>query len=124
MDAIAIQFAASLVAVAAMVLVVHLAGFSRSARLLSEQEARDIAQLAPGGFCAVRIALDKSGRGAIAADAAGRLVLLRPHGAHFVPEAVEPAAVRCDGDALLVDSQVQPAIQLAIGPDAVNWAQG
>lgn len=124
MEDIAIQFAASLVAVAAMVLVVHLAGFSRTARLLSEQEARDIAQLAPGGFCADRIALDKSGRGAIAADAEGRLVLLRSHGAHFVPEAVEPAAVHCDGEALLIDSQGRPAIRLAIGPDAVRWAQG
>lgn len=117
-----IQFAASGVAVALLVAVVHLAGFSRPARLLDEREARELASLAPGGFVAKRIALDKNGIGAIMADTAGRLMLLRAHGGHFVPEPVEREALVADGERLLIRHGGR-ITDLCLGAEAARWPE-
>jgi hypothetical protein len=115
-----VQFAASLAAVTLLVAVVHLAGFSRPARLADEQEARELARLAPGGFVAQRIALDQNGHGAIIADAAGRLLLLRAHGGQFVPESVERADISAEGGKLLIRHGGQ-ITSLCLGVEAARW---
>jgi len=121
MSAAIIQFAASFAAVALLVWVVHLAGFSRPARLADESEARELASLTHGGFAAARVALDRNGKGAIAADAAGRLLLLRPHGGQFVPELLPRTALSADGDRLRIIGAGGAAIILDIGPEAARW---
>ena len=121
MNAPLIQFAASFAAVALLVWVVHLAGFSRPARLADEHEARELASLTPGGFAATSIALDRNGKGAIAEDATGRLLLLRPHGGQFVPELLPRTALSADGDRLRIIGAGRAAIILDIGPDAARW---
>lgn len=120
MNAELVQFAASLVAVALLVWAVHLAGFSRPARPLDESEARELARLAPGGFVPLRLALDLGGRGAIAADSAGRLLLLRPHGAQFVAEPVSAAAIRAGEGSLLIDAG-GCITTLNLGAEAGSW---
>jgi hypothetical protein len=117
-----LQFAGSLLAVGLLVAMVHWAGFSRTARLRDEAEAREIARLAPGGFSPQHIALDREGRAALAADAAGHFVLLRAHGAMFVAEPVSRAQIRGDGDALVVAS-AGGTVTLSIGVDAARWRE-
>jgi len=124
MGAQALEFAGSFAAVALLVLAVHLAGFSRQARLHSEDEARELARLAPGGFDVAQIALDRDGGAALALSSDGRLLLLRPHGAQFVAVPVSPAAVRREGEVLRVEPAGAPAIALRLGPDAAGWIAG
>ena len=122
MGAQAIEFAGSFAAVALLVLVVHLAGFSRPARLQNEQEALELARLTPGGFEVAQIALDRDGGGALALGSKGQLLLLRPHGAQFVAVPVSRGSVQRDGEILTVRPTDAPAIALRVDPDAVTWA--
>jgi len=122
MTAAIIQLAASFAAVLLLVWVVHWAGFSRAARLAGEYEARELASLTPGGFTATRVALDRDGKGAIATDAAGRLVLLRADGGQFLPELVPVDALSADGDSLRIAlNAADRTVILNIGPDAAGW---
>jgi hypothetical protein len=100
-----LQFLGSLGAILA------LAGFARwlrlgpAPRLADEAAARRAADAAVSGYEPVAIALDRDGRGALLRDAAGRLLLLRPHGSHFAGRILTgSAAARTDGEALVIDS--------------------
>ena len=69
------------------------------------------------------IGLDRDGRGALLRDAAGRVLLLRPHGVHFAGRILSGAArVRRDGDMLVIDTAERRygAAQLALD-DASAW---
>jgi len=121
MGAQAIEFAGSFAAVAVLVLIVHLAGFSRPAELQNEQEARELARLTPGGFEVAQIALDLEGSGALALGSDGRLLLIRAHGAQFVAVPVSRGAVQREGDAVTVRHPGSPAIKLRLVATA-DWA--
>lgn len=119
------QFAASLGAVAALVVMVHLLGFSSGATLGSEAEARDLFRLAPGGFEPVVVALDREGRGAIGRDRQGRIAVLVPHGRQFVARVLLPTArLGASNDALTIEctSIARQAITLRLGDSAGVWA--
>lgn len=119
------QFAASLGAVSAIVLLTHWLGFSTGARLGSEEEARELLRLAPGGFEPAALALDRGGRGAIARDSTGRIALLLPHGGHFVARVLPPAArLTADGDRLAIECAAPGPrrTSLLLGETASIWA--
>ena len=94
-------------------------------RLADETEARIAAEEAVSGFEPVAIGLDRDGRGALLRDAAGRVLLLRPHGVHFAGRILSGAAsVRRDGDMLVIDTAERRygAARLALD-DASAWVE-
>lgn len=60
-------------------------GHGGTAVLENEEEARAVADTLPGGFDAATCVLDANSEGALLRDEAGRIALVAPHGAHFVP---------------------------------------
>ena len=100
MDGTIWQFVLSLAAVTVLVLLAHRLGYSRTARLQDEAEARDILRHLPGGFETVDIALDEEGAGAIARDRQGRLAVVYPHGGQFVARLADTSDA--DGDRLAI----------------------
>ncbi len=121
MGAQILEFAGSFAAVALLVLTVHLAGFSRPAKLHDEQEAREMARLTPGGFEVAQIALDCEGGGPLALSRDGRLLLLRAHGAKFVAVPVGLDAVRREGEILTIQPSGSAAVELRLGPGDAAW---
>jgi len=125
MPGLLLQFAGSLAAVALLVFGAYRLGFVREARLAGEEEARDIAGLAPRGFEPVALALDRDGRGALLRDAAGRIVLLAPHGAHFVVRELDPPArAQAHGGmlSLMCERHTTSLVSLDLGDSAPDWA--
>lgn len=125
MTGLVAQFASSFGAVAALVALAHLLGFSAGARLTSEEEARELLRLAPGGFEPLALSLERDGRGAIARDSTGRIALLLPHGGQFVARVLVPAPwLKACGDALAIEcAALGPrAITLLLGESAADWA--
>lgn len=115
-----VQIGISVVAVSALVALTWLLGFRQEACLASAEEARELLRLAPGGFEPVAIALDADGKGAIARDAAGGVMVLLPHGNQFVARPVEPRAQ------LIVDrgqlrGKAGRTFSLNLGDEAAGW---
>jgi hypothetical protein len=87
-----LQFAGSLAAVAFLVLLAWRLRLGGEPEIAGETEARELADNALCGFQATEIALDRAGRGALLRDAAGRIVLLAPHGNRFVGRLLDARA--------------------------------
>lgn len=120
-----VRFLASLAAVSALVGLAHLLGFSRAARLDSEEEARELFRHTPGGFEPESIALDRLGKGAIARDSEGHVVVLVPHGIRFVPRRIGPGAPKPTTDGLLSVPGIESGertVTLDLGEMAAIWA--
>jgi hypothetical protein len=79
-----VQLGASLLAILALALFARWLGLGGDVRIRDDAHATQLAQEAVPGFEPVSLALDKAGIGAILKDNAGRQMLLRRHGAHFV----------------------------------------
>jgi len=116
-----IQFVGSLIAVSALVALTYLLGFRSSARLESEDEARELLRLAPGGFEPVEIALDANGAAAIARDVLGGLAVLVPHGNQFVVRHLDPQAHIEAREGRLVITGL-PSAKIVLGDRARDWA--
>lgn len=117
------QFAASLVAILVLAWLVAKMGLGAPPRLADEAAARSAAGEVSDGFCAVDIALDKDGRGALLRDAAGRIMLLKPHGVHFAGRILGPAAqARREGERLAIDTGERRFGSLDLSVDnAASW---
>lgn len=117
------QFAGSLAAVAFLVLLAWRLGFTGIPRLEDEAHARTLALDVPGGFEAVAVTLDRSGHAALLRDAAGRIVLVAPAGAHFIARLLAPGtAVTREGERLTVSAQ-RVSATLDLGRVADDWAE-
>ncbi|WP_370033688.1 hypothetical protein [Qipengyuania mesophila] len=99
-----LQFLGSLIAILALAGVAWWLKLGPEPRLADEDAARRAADEAISGFEPVAIGLDRSGRGALMRDAAGRILLLRPHGVHFAGRLLpREARARLEGDELEID---------------------
>lgn len=99
-----IQFLGSLAAILALAGLARWLRLGPAPRLADEAAARQAADEAVSGFVPVAIGLDRDGHGAVMRDAAGRVLLLRPHGVHFAGRLLSrETRVRRDGDALEID---------------------
>ena len=99
------QFAGSLAAILALYGVAKHLGLGPEARFAREEDAIEAARQAVDGFDPVEVALDKEGRGGLLCDAAGRILLLRPHGTQMAGRLLTPLALaRQEGDVLVVDT--------------------
>lgn len=125
MTAQLLQFAGSLAAVLLLVAVAWHLRLGGEATIADEAEARELADNALCGFDAADIALDRTGRGALLRDAAGRIMLLSPHGNRFVGRLLDARArARLDGERLKIavgDAHLAPA-RLVLA-DAPAWCR-
>lgn len=86
------QFLASLAAILMLAWISQRLGLGRDIRIRDEQHARVLADEAICGFEAQKIALDRSGKAALLRDQAGRVVLVKVHGAHFAGRLLGPGS--------------------------------
>ncbi len=97
----------ALVSVGGILLIVGLAwwlGPRRPAAPLDDALARDLAQMALGGFDAAEVVLDGQGRGAFVAGRDGRFALIKAHGAQWAVRGLGPSAAgRVENAGLVVD---------------------
>lgn len=94
-------------------------------RIRTEQDARRLADEAVCGFDAVDVALDRAGIGALLRDAAGRVMLLRRHGAHFASRLLDSHAhARLDRNFLTIGTGERTfgSVTLDLGDMAQVWA--
>lgn len=100
-----IQFLGSLVAILALAGLAFWLKLGPAPQLVDDDAVRDAASHAYHDFSPTRIARDREGRGAIVSDAAGRVLVLRPHGSHFAGRLLSPAArAHLEGEELVIDT--------------------
>lgn len=120
-----IQLGASLLAILALAFVCARLGLGGDVRIGSADEARDLARQALCGFEPVDLALDKAGIGALLRDEAGRVMLLRRHGAHFAARLLDSHAfARLDRNFLTLGTGEDTfgRVTLDLGDKAQVWA--
>lgn len=123
--AMLLQFGGSLVAILALYWLARRLGLGGDARILSEDEARALAEEACCGFEPREIALDREGRGALLRDDQGRIMVLRRHGAHFASRLMGPGtSARVDDDRITLDPLDRRfgTVTLDVGSAAHDWA--
>lgn len=120
-----LQFAGSLIAILALAWLARRLGLGGDRRIASEDEARELAEEALCGFDGEEVAIDRSGTAALVRDRAGRILLLRRHGAHFASRLLDrEVQVRHDADRLTFatfDCRFGD-VTLDLGPAAAEWA--
>ena len=110
---ILVKFGASLLAIAALVVLAHYLGFTRAGRLESEEEAAELLGLAAGGFDPDRVLVDRNGLVAFGEGSDGRLAVLKPHGGQFVARILSAQTrLEIDDEALRIEDP-------ALGPTAL-----
>ena len=122
-----IQLGLSLAAVLFMAAVAWWLKLGGDARIRNEQEATALADQAICGFKPGAIALDRAGIGALLRDGAGRQMLIRRNGAHFVGRLLDRNVVaRLDRNFLTIGTGERTfgSITLDLGADAQYWASG
>ncbi len=86
------QFLASLAAILVLAWIARRMGLGRDIRIRDEQHAQMLADEVICGFEAREIALDRSGRAALLRDHAGRVILVKVHGAQFAGRLLGPGS--------------------------------
>lgn len=113
---------AAILGVAWLVAKLHLGG---DVRLRDEAEVGELARAALCGFEPAEIALDRAGIGALARDPAGRVLLLRRHGAQFAARLLDSHAnARLDRNFLTIGTEDVRfgTVTLDLGDKAQHWA--
>ena len=125
MIAQALQFGGSLAAILALAWLARWLGLGGDLRLRDPDEARRLAGEALCGFEAQEVALDRAGIGALLRDSAGRIMLLRRHGVHWVARLLDShAGVRLDRSFMTIATgdRTFGAITFDLGDQAQAWA--
>jgi hypothetical protein len=125
--ALLIKLAGSLSAVMLVVVLVRWLGLGGDVRLRDSDHARALAQEVEFGFDARDVVVDRAGFGALLKDEAGRHILIRRHGVHFVGRMLGPDTVaRLDRTSLIIRTGESSfgRVVLDLGPEAQVWAAG
>jgi hypothetical protein len=118
-------------ALLSLAFVLALYGFARALRLGGDVRIADaahaarLAAAAVPGFVAHEIVLDRARIGALVRDNAGRVLLIRRHGARFVGrELTSHAGIRLDRHTLTLDTgdRLFGTLTLDLGAEAQIWA--
>lgn len=99
-------------------------GLGAEPRIRDEHHARELADDALCGFTSTDIAIDRGGAAALLRDEAGRVMLVRRHGAHFAARLLEPSAtIRLEGGRLVVATSERRfgTAALDLGATAPRW---
>ena len=121
----ALQFVGSLAAILLLAWLARRLGFGGDPRLRNPEEAKRLAGEALCGFEAQDVVLDRAGIGALLRDSAGRMLLLRRHGVHWVARLLDShAGVRLDRSFMTIATGDKSfgAITLDLGDQAQAWA--
>ena len=121
----ALQFVGSLAAILLLALLARRLGLGGDPRLRDPEEAKRLAGEALCGFEAQDVVLDRAGIGALLRDSAGRMLLLRRHGVHWVARLLDShAGVRLDRSFMTIATGDKSfgAITLDLGDQAQAWA--
>lgn len=121
----ALQFAGSLAAILLLAWLARRLGLGGDPRLRDPDDARRLAAEALCGFEAQDVVLDRAGIGALLRDSAGRVMLLRRHGVHWVARLLDShAGVRLDRSFMTIATRDKTfgAITLDLGDQAQTWA--
>lgn len=121
----AVQALLSLIAIVALVAIARGLGLGGDVRIAGEDEVRALAEDAIFGFDATDVALDRARIGALVRNAAGRVLLIRRHGARFAArELTGYQGVRLDQQFLTLSTPDRRfgTITLDLGPQAQAWA--
>ncbi len=92
-------------------------------KLTSHNEAAHAAGEVADGFAPIESAIARDGAGALLRDAAGQIMLLKPHGAHFAGRILsEEASATTRRDMVIIDTGEARfgSVQLALN-DAETW---
>lgn len=111
------------IAVIALVALSGWLGFRGVPRLEGATEAAALAQALPGGFSAVRCAVDDQASGALLADAGGRVALVGSHGAHFIVREVDGSSSASCNDGVIAISATGLRARLELGAEASGWME-
>jgi hypothetical protein len=125
--ALLIKLAGSLSAVLLVVALVRGLGLGGDVRLRDADHARALAQEVVLGFDARDVVVDRAGFGALLKDEAGRHILIRRHGVHFVGRLLGPDTIaRLDRNSLIIRTGEKSfgRVVLDLGLDAQVWAAG
>lgn len=120
-----IQIGGSLAAILLLAWIARQLGLGRDVRLQGEDQARELAAAAISGFAASELVLDRAGIGALLRDPAGRVMLLRRHGAHFVARLLDSHGfARLDRNFLTIGTGEKRfgEVTLDLGEQAQIWA--
>ncbi len=120
-----IQLAISLALILGVTLLAARLGLGADVRLKDENEARALARAALCGFEPVELAMDRAGIGALLRDQAGRVMLLRRHGAQFAARLLDSHAfARLDRNFLTIGTGERhfTSVTLDLGEKAQIWA--
>lgn len=121
---LALQFGASLVAILVLSTLAWAMKLGGKPVLADERDVARIAGEVEDGFEPVRHAIGRQGDAALAADANGRIMVIRRHGNKFAGRVLTPAASsREEVDALIVDPGEARfgRVRLSLD-DAAYWA--
>jgi hypothetical protein len=121
----ALQFAGSLAAVLALAWFARRLGLGGDPRLRDLAEVRRLANEALAGFEAQDLVLDRAGIGALLRDPAGRIMLLRRHGARWAARLLDShVGVRLDRTFMTIATADKAfgSITLDLGDQAQVWA--
>lgn len=122
---LAIQVGASFIAILLLWQLSRLLDLGGDQRIRDEDHARQLVDEAICGFDPVDLTVDRAGYGAVARDAAGRVLLLRRHGSHFAARLLDShAGVRLDRQFLVI-ATTDPhfaKVSLDLGARAQEWA--
>ena len=121
----ALQFGGSLAAILLLAWLARRLGLGGDPRLRDPEDARRLAGEALCGFEAHDVVLDRAGIGALLRDSAGRVMLLRRHGVHWVARLLDShAGVRLDRSFMTIATgdKTFGAITLDLGDHAQAWA--
>ena len=126
MIALALQFGGSLAAILLLAWLARRLGLGGDPRLRDPDEARRLAGEVLDGFEARDVVLDRAGIGALLRDPAGRVMVLRRHGARWAGRLLDShAAVRLDRTLLTIAPRDKTfgAVTLDLGDEAQVWAE-
>jgi hypothetical protein len=119
------QALVSLVMILALYGLARLLGLGGDQRIADTAHAADLARAALPGFEPVQITLDRARIGALARDQAGRVVLIRRHGARFVGnQLTSHQGIRLDRTMLTLETADRAfgALTIDLGAEAQVWA--
>lgn len=125
MDIEILQLIGSLVAILILAGIAWALKLGAAADIASSEDAMALAQEADSGFDPIEGASSRDGEGAIAADAQGRIMVLRRHGSHFAGRLLEPGAQGLLDGAILTVATTDRRygrVTLDLGDEAQAWA--
>ena len=125
MDTALLQLLGSLVAILVLAGIAWTLKLGAGPELTRSEDAMALAREADTGFDPVEAACSRDGNAAIAADARGRIMVLRRHGSHFAGRVLEPGAqARRDGAivTIVTTDRRYGRVTLDLGDQAQAWA--